>query len=49
MYVNVLEEVKIIYNMNLEDGLHISVDYDEESVLRTESSNNIIYDDDVFS
>ena len=43
------EEVKIIYNMNLEDGLHISVEYDEESVLRTESSNNIIYDDDVFS
>ena len=42
------EEVKIVYNMNFEDGVHILTE-SEDNILRTESSNNVIYDDDVFS
>lgn len=42
------EEVNIVYKMNFEDGVNILTEY-ETDTLRTESSNNIIYDDDVFS
>ena len=42
------EEVNIVYNMNFEDGVNILTEYETDK-LRTESSNNIIYDDDVFS
>lgn len=41
------EEVKIVFNMNLEDGTQILTEY-EDATLRTESSNNIIYDDYIF-
>ena len=34
--------------MNFEDGVHILTE-SEDNILRTESSNNVIYDDDVFS
>ena len=33
--------------MNLEDGTQILTEY-EDATLRTESSNNIIYDDYIF-
>ena len=41
-------KVNIVYNMNFEDGVNILTEYETDK-LRTESSNNIIYDDDVFS
>ena len=41
------EEVKIVNIMNLENEVNILTE-SEDNILRTESSNNVIYDDDVF-
>ena len=37
------EEVKVIHNMNFEDNSHIFTEI-EDNIIRTESSNNIVYD-----
>lgn len=42
------QEADVIYNLNFENGVNILTEY-ETDVLRTESSNNMIYDEDVFS
>ena len=38
----------IVYNLNFEDGLHIFTE-SEDNILRLESSNDIINNDDIFS
>ena len=42
------EEVKIVNIINLENEVNILTE-SQDNILRTESSNNVIYDDDVFS
>lgn len=43
------EEIRVICNLNLENGVGIEPEKEDYDIFRTESSNNIIYDDDAFS
>ena len=43
LYINA-----VVYNMNFENGMHALTEYGTD-ILRTESSKNSIYDEDVFS